>query len=151
MLQILFLFVFLSWHPLFILLSSKFVKRTPIYGHKFNEQGKNFRATPGYFSFKYFLQSECWFFFQQHGYPRSYPLINILWKWWWTWLIEVLCLRGTGVEENADVVPGDGLETSKLMGGWFVQRRNLQIVQMKFSFYVFFCVGNNNCSASSWL
>jgi len=26
----------------------------------------------------YFLQSECWFFFQQHGYPRSYPLINIL-------------------------------------------------------------------------
>jgi hypothetical protein len=62
-----------------------------------------------------------------------------------------LCLRGTGVEENADVVPGDGLETSKLMGGWFVQRRNLQIVQMKFSFYVFFCVGNNNCSASSWL
>jgi hypothetical protein len=30
-------------------------------------------------------------------------------------LIEVLCLRGTGVEENADVIPGDGLETSKLM------------------------------------
>ncbi len=101
------------------------------------------------------------FFFQQHGYPTSYPLINILWKWWWTWLIEVLCLRGTGVEENTDVVPGDGLETSKLMqlcfwnyvGGWFVQRRDLQIVQMKLSvsFYVFFCVGNNNSGASSWL
>jgi hypothetical protein len=30
-------------------------------------------------------------------------------------LIEVLCLRGTGVEENVDVVPDDGLETSKLM------------------------------------
>jgi len=30
-------------------------------------------------------------------------------------LIEVLCLRGTGVEENVDVVPGDGLETLKLI------------------------------------
>ncbi len=74
-------------------------------------------------------------------------------------------LRGTGVEENADVVPSDGWETSKLIqlcfwncvGGWFVQRRDLQIVQMKLSisFYKRLCcswwsAGNTNSGASSW-